>query len=310
MKALLKALALVLILAICATLNHCFLSKYYNASVLYGSFVQKRERADSIDSQKVIIIGGSASNLAFDSRYFEQLSGIPAVNLSVSAGVPLKVYMRAADLCAKDGDAVIIPLEYSYYAADYNEISESYVDMVGVDPELKCKESFWDNLEFYSQSFLRSFTRMRDCILWVLRDIVKTSNTIYIADSVNEYGDFCLHKDRPSTYVSKTTMANFQYNSEMLVQINAFIERMEIRGVTVYLTYPCVDKNIFVNSEQYFADVQQVIRSYIPKDHIIGTPNEFAFDPDFFFDTAYHIRYENRGIYTEKLFEVYKAAAE
>ena len=123
MKVLLKALAIVLILATCVALNHCFLLEYYNESVLYGSITQKQKRADSIDSQKVIIIGGSASNLAFDSGYFEQLSGIPAVNLSVSAGVPLKVYMRAAELHANNGDIVIVPLEYSYYAADYNEIS-------------------------------------------------------------------------------------------------------------------------------------------------------------------------------------------
>ena len=306
MKVLLKVSAVILILAICVILNQYVLLPCYNASAMYGSMAQKLERAESIPSQKVIVISGSAANLSFDSQYFEQLSGIPAVNLSVSAGVPLKVYMRAAELCANDGDTVIIPLEYGYYSDDFNEISEAYVDMVGVDPKLKCDEDFWNSIEFYCQSFLRSFTRIHDCALWLLRDMVQTGNTIYVADSVNEYGDFCMHKDRPSTYVSKVSFVNFRYNAELLDQIKAFIEKMENTGVTVYLTYPCVDKEAFRNSESYFAQVQQVLRSYIPEENIMGTPHDFSFDPELFFDTAYHIRYENKGVYTEKLFAAYQ----
>jgi len=309
MKVLLKVSAVILILAICVILNQNVLLPGYNASAMYGSMTQKLERAESIPSQKVIVISGSAANLSFDSQYFEQLSGIPAVNLSVSAGVPLKVYMRAAELCANDGDVVILPLEYTYYGKNFHEITEAYVDMVGVDPELKCEEDVWNTVEFGCQSFLRSFTRIHDCALWLLRDIVQTGNTIYVADSVNEYGDFCLHKDKPSTYVSRVMYADFRYNKETLTQIKAFVQKMEHRGVTVYLTYPCVDKNVFLNSERYFTQVQQVIRSYIPEENIMGTPQDFSFDPEFFFDTAYHIRYENKGVYTEKLFAAYQKTA-
>lgn len=309
MKILTKVLAIIVILSLCFTINNCVLLDYYNQSVLYGSFVSKRERADAINSEKTIIIGGSASNLGFDSKYFEELSGKPAVNLAVSAGIPLKIYMRAAELCAKKGDILIIPLEYDYYEDDFNKINESYVDMVGVDPDLKCNESFWNSIEYFSLGFLRSFTRMNDCILFALRNFIGSENTIYIADSVDEYGDFCLHKNRVPTYKSTISFTDFQYNSEIFYQINSFIERMKDRDVEVYLAYPCVDKCAFANCEQYFDEVQQTVEYYISKENIIGTPHAFGFDSDFFFDTAYHLRYENRKVYTEKLFTCYNQAA-
>lgn len=305
MKALKKVSAVILILAICVVWNHCFLTGYYNESVLYGSFTQKRERAESIESEKVIIIGGSASNLGFDSQYFQELSGKPAANLSVSASVPLKVYMQAAQLCAKPGDTIIMPLEYTYYASDFDEITEGYVDMVGVDTELKCTETLWNNMEFFTQSFLRSFTRINDCALFALKTYMKNENTIYTADSVNEYGDFCMHKDRPATYVSVQALSRFKYNNQTMCQIRDYIEAMREKGVTVYLTYPCVDKNYFADSEAYFAEVQQIVKRYIPEENIIGTPQDFVYDSDFFFDTAYHIRYENREVYTQALFQRY-----
>lgn len=33
---------------------------------------------------------------------------------------------------------------------------------------------------------------------------------------------------------------------------------------------------------------------------------DFSFDPELCVDTAYHIRYENKGVYTEKLFAAYQ----
>jgi hypothetical protein len=309
MKPLLKISAIILILVICFTLNQHIILPYFNESVMYGSYTPKRARADSIEGEKVIIAGGSASNLGFDSEYFQQLSGKPAVNLSISAGIPLKVYMRAAELCANPGDTIILPLEYSYYAADFDEISESYVDMVGVDPDLKCDESFGNNIEFFSQSFLRSFTRAKDCCVSFFKDSVNWESTIYIADSVDAYGDFCMHKDRPSTYVSKKIFNSFQYNSDIFVHIKSYIDTMESKGVTVYLTYPCVDKNSFEDSDQYFSEVQQVVAQYIPQKNVIGTPHNFGYDPEYFFDTVYHLAYENRSLYTETLFTYYKEKA-
>ncbi len=310
MKVFIRVTAILLVIVSLFVINDRLTVDRYSETVMYGSFEQKRARAESIDSEKFIIIGGSASNLGFDSKRFEELAGKPAVNLSVSAGVPLRVYMRAAELCAREGDVILFPIEYGYYKDEFDKVSEDYVDIVAVDGDLRCDKGLTNHMEYVAARFLRSFTRINDCLLFALRSKMGTENTIYIADSVDEYGDFCLHKDREPTYLCSPRDDRFEYNEDTMGEIARFIEDMSAKGVTVYLTYPCVDKNNFEDYEQYFADAQKAVERYIPAANVIGTPSDFAYESDFFFDTAYHLRYENRAVHTERLFQHYQQKAE
>ncbi len=309
MKNTIKIISLIAVLALFFVLNTIVLDEPYNANSQYGSFKQKLERANSMSQEnKFIVIGGSASNLAFDSKFFEELSGKPAVNLAVSAGVPLRVYMKAAEDCAIAGDVIIMPLEYEYYARSFYDVDESYVDVVSVDPSLKCKETFFGNIEYCSARFLRSFSKFNDCFMFALKNKMKTQNTIYIADSVDEYGDFCLHENREPTYKRVVKDKSFEHDSKTLEEIKAFIERMEENGVAVYVSYPAYDLYSVEEHEDFRTIAQGTIEKYISTTNIIGTPLDFAYDEDFFFDTVYHIKYENKRGYTEDLFRCYQLA--
>lgn len=305
MKVLIKLISLVLVLVfISSFLNYYFLDDY-NANTLFGSFTYKNQRAASLGGNKFIVIGGSASNLGFDSCEFETLSGSPAVNLAISAGIPLRVYMKAAENVAKPGDTIFMVLEYGYYASEFRTIDEVYVDMVNICPDLKCSETAWGFLKYYYTNFLRSFTRLNDSFLFALKKGMNVGNTIYVADSVDEYGDFYMHKDRASTYVRTESTERFVYQTDTLSEIRSFISKMEEKGVSVFLSYPPMDGYSYTNYEAYFSDVQDVVEQHIPKDNLIGTPFDFLFDESCFFDTIYHLNYESRQLYTQILFEQY-----
>ncbi len=310
MKVFKRVAAVIIVLSLVFAMNMFVIAKEYNSQALYGSFVYKRERAESLDSEKFIVAGGSASNLGFDSAAFEELSGKPAVNLSLSAGIPLRVYMKAAEDVAQSGDVIILPLEYEYYAKDFDAVTESYVDVISVDYRLKNDRGILNNIECLYSTFLRSFTRLNDCIMFFLRDKSGAGNTIYIAESVNEYGDFCLHKDKEATYESASRLISFAYDGNTMEEICGYIERMQEKGVKVYVTYPVIDKESISDPEKYFSDAEETLKEYIPEEKIIGTPYDFAYEPDCFFDTLYHLKYENRREYTEKLYSCYKEAAE
>lgn len=310
MRILKKIGILTTILMFMCFLNNYLFADYYNDNTLFGSYKYKSARAERIEGSKHIIIGGSASNLGFSSKEFEELSGKPAVNLSISAGVPLRVYMKAAENVANRGDTIIMVLEYDYYSDEFSAIDEIYVDMVAIDENLKCSDSLIGNIEYCYTYFLRSFTRLNDCFLFLIKNILKTGNTIYIADSVDLYGDFLLHQGREASYKRIISTGNFSYNSKMFDEIVAFIERMEEKGIKVYLSYPPMDGYCYENYIEYFTEVQKMVESSVGKKYIIGTPFDFMYDEDFFFDTVYHIKYENREVYTNKLYEYYKNVSE
>lgn len=308
MKIFLKTIAVIVVLILAFTVNKTILIESYKSDSLFGSYNYKAERAKSIEENKVIIIGGSASNLGFDSKEFEKLSGIPVANLSISAGVPLRIYMRSAEIVAKKDDAIIMALEYGYYSKDFSSIDEIYIDMVDMYPQLKCNETFVGNIEYLSLDFLRSFTRVNDCFGFVLTDVFKTETTIYIADSVDEYGDFWLHKDRESTYKQVIKNENFHYNEEIFEEITSFVKKMNNRGISVYLTYPPIDGKSYVNYEKFFQDAQSAIEKHIDKSIIIGNPFDFIYDGECFFDTMYHLSYESRKYHTQNFYELYSSA--
>lgn len=310
MKVCVRIIALLTAVALLFVLNDYFTVDRYSSTVMYGSIGQKRARANSIKGEKVIIIGGSASNLGFDSPKFEELAGKPAANLSLSAGIPLRVYMQLATLHANPGDAIIFPIEYGYYREEFDKVSEDYVDIVAVDSQLQCDKGFVNKVDYWAARFLRSFTRINDCLLFDLRKAMGTKNTIYVADSVDEYGDFRMHKGREATYTCSPVDDPFEYLEDTMEAIRTFVDDMGEKGVMVYITYPCVDKHHFKNADAYFSAVQKAVETYIPVTNILGTPTDFGYDSDLFFDTAYHLRYENRSVYTEQLYRFYSKKAE
>ena len=310
MKVFVRVTAVLVVIALLFVINDYCTVDRYSATVMYGSIEQKRERAASIEGEKVIIIGGSASNLGFDSQKFEELSGKPAANLALSAGIPLRVYMRVAELHANPGDVIIFPIEYGYYKDEFNKVSEDYVDIVAVDNQLQCDETVFNTMDYLMSRFLRSFTRINDCLLFDLRAAMGTEKTIYVADSVDAYGDFRMHEGREATYTCSPVDDPFEYLDGTMEEIREFVVEMEAKGVTVYITYPCVDKNHFEDRDAYFSAAQKAVEAYIPAANILGTPDDFGYETDAFFDTAYHLRYENRAGYTEDLYTIYQQKAE
>ena len=305
MKLFTKIIALTAALCVFFLFNIYVIVPKYNEGTLYGSYTQKAERAQQIQGPKCIFIGGSATNLALDSQKFEELTGMPTCNLAISASVPLRTYMQAARNCVREGDVIILTPEYGYYSTDPYKIDEAYIDMVSIDPNLKTPEKGRGHIDYYATRFLRSFTCLNDVFTFQIKNALSSNNTIYIADSVDQYGDFSLHKGRTPTYSRKISSAKFTYKKEVFSLINSFIDEMEKRNVTVYVTYPPIDGGSYRNTQQYFSQVQEAIEAHIHQKNIIGTPFDFLYDEDFFYDTVYHIRYENRETYTTDLYEAY-----
>ena len=297
-----KVLLLVVLLVASLLFNHFVITDLYNETSIFGAFPAKFERAKSIQEPKVILIGGSSTNLSFDSQLFETLSGQPTVNLSLTAAIPLRVYMNAVEQCANPGDTVILAMEYGYYSTDFFAVHETYADMVALDSSLKCQDGFWGNIEFAYTAFLRSYTRVSDCLVFALKDMMGVESSIYVADSINEYGDFVLHQGKTPTYKSAGKLNGFTWYPEVLENIRLFMDRMAQQDIRVLFTYPPIDKGHFTDYQQYCADVQRVTAQYFTPERCLGTPFDFLYTQDLFYDTAYHLQYENRAIYTSDLF--------
>lgn len=305
MKTTAKLISFVLIISLLWGFNTFVISPQYRITSMYASYIPKAERAESISGQKALILGGSASNLGFDSAYFESLSGIPAANMAITAGVPLRVYMKMAEMLAEPGDIVFLNLEPEYFSMDFWQIDEAYADMVDIDSDLRTDKNIFKTIQYYYTQFFRSFSRLNDNLNFKLQEQLE-GGSIYIASSVDEYGDFCLHEGKPSEYQAvPATAEDFSVNEETMEQIVRFIDQMEKNDISVYVSYAPANGFKFTNYQEYYTQIQTQVESFIPKEHLIGTPFDFLYEESYFFDTEYHLLYDKRDSYTGDFYQKY-----
>lgn len=311
MKKWIKALCLFLILALFFAFNHLVITPRYTANMIYTTYLDKAARAESIEGSKVIFLGGSGANLSLSAREFTRLSGIESVNMAVVAEVPVEIYLRMAEIHAQPGDTVVLILESFAYVAEPTNYAEGYLDMVAVDSNLSTVSTPAQWVKYQSKQFLRGFSRLNDLISYYVYQKADPDSmgSIYTSGTADEYGDFFAHKGLAPTYqpVSTVGTTDVSLNPDMVALIRSACEELEARGVTVYITYAPTDGFRYENREAFYGKLQEMAEEAYGE-WILGTPFDFHYPADMFFDSDHHMRYECRDAYTADLYRIWQEA--
>ena len=79
----------------------------------------KLDRARELKSPKIVLIGGSNVFFAFRAEQIERETGVPAINLALTAGLGVDYLLFLTRQVLEPGDVVIVAFEYLFY--DKNE---------------------------------------------------------------------------------------------------------------------------------------------------------------------------------------------
>lgn len=88
-----------------------------------NTYTYKEARAKHIASRKIIIIGGSNALFGINSQIIEKKTGRPLTNLASHGGLDMDFFYFMIKQHIKEGDIVVLPLEFEYYTRT-GEISE------------------------------------------------------------------------------------------------------------------------------------------------------------------------------------------
>lgn len=80
-----------------------------------NSYNYKDVRAQNITSRKIIIIGGSNVLFGINSNLIKQKTGLPVINLATQGGLDIDFFYYKIQQHIKEGDVVVLPLEFEYY---------------------------------------------------------------------------------------------------------------------------------------------------------------------------------------------------
>jgi len=107
-------LSLALLIYIYTKLFQCTFSHHFD---------KKNFLAHEMLSPKIIVDSGSNGLFGINSKILEDELGLPVINLSDMAGVPLSHKFDRLECIANKEDIIILPLEYHYYKDNNYDIN-------------------------------------------------------------------------------------------------------------------------------------------------------------------------------------------
>ncbi|MCR5353878.1 MAG: hypothetical protein K6D98_06195 [Clostridiales bacterium] len=294
-----KIIIITVIMLVFCVLGHV-LYRSYSKSMSNASYIDKLNRLEAMkDENKAVFVGGSATHFGIHSKYFEEKTGIPSVNMGLNAGTSFGLYINSVKPYMKPGDILFLMPEYGYYEEGwYNDTDNNVEFLLYYAPEtikrtpasalLKYLPTAltvgWKNFGFYFQDSIRKKL---------------SKNKVYLRSSSNEYGDMTVHENLPPDKFADSVY-DFE-NYPFIDKLEENIKYFEDMGVKVYLLFPPLNRTSFEQSEKCADGIYQRLSDDNVK--MLYKPEDSAYENDKFFDTVYHLKYESGIEFTDMIIE-------
>ncbi len=299
-KALLIALVVLLLLVPTVTPFAVALSlpPVYDTTY-FGALDEKYERLNSLDREKIVVIGGSSVAFGLDSKKLEEYTGMPVVNFGLYADLGTKMMLDLSLSGIGKGDIVVLspeldPQTLSLYFNSRSALSAidsdySMLFSLPVGDMISCAASMWE----FSMDKLE---RHRS-------DVEIELDSIYRSEYFNEYGDFGL--DRPANIMpmgydenNMISLTDEALDNEFLAfcdYLNKFILKCRLKGASVCFSY--APMNSLALTDKSAEKAEQMADRAEFCEHLeenidctfISSIDDYILDPGYFYDTNYHL---------------------
>ena len=295
--AIILSLALI-ILPLGAPLCVALLSPSEYSDSFVGILDEKYDRLNSIEGEKIVVVGGSSVAFGLDSERLESYTGMPVVNFGLYAALGTKLMLDLSLSGIGEGDIVIISPE-----TDIQTMSLYF----NADTTLKAMDGNFYMLRDVAvkniPSLVGSVWNFSSEKLSLMRkeDGESSSDEIYLSKYFNEYGDFALYERRenvmPTYYDPNTAItldkSHYESNSdvgEFIDYLGEYIAKCKKKGATVYYSYAPMNEMALSGSstEENIAEFDEWLRRELDCP-IIGEIDESILEAGYFFDTNFHL---------------------
>ena len=261
----------------------------------------------SVKSPRIILIGGSNAALSIDSEKIEKHFQVPVINMGLTAGTGLRYMLDEVEEGLQEGDVVIVLPEYQHlYAVSFDGTPKLLGYMIKVCPAcisvLSSPKQFWVVVIGILQT-------MEGDLIRALKG-VNIASQIYYRQGFNRQGDLISHLNKPIPQKEKVHLklpsVDYLKTSRMTPSVdllNAFSQACVSADVRVYFMFPGILVDDYAAQEEQFAELYKVLSAGLDFT-ILGTPQDFTFPDEFFFDSYYHMNRVGREARTDKIIEL------
>lgn len=242
------------------------------------AYQAKCKRLDSIQSPRIIFVGGS--NLAFglDSKRIEDSLKMKVINCGLHAGIGMKYMIDDIALYAKKGDIIVFAPEWiQFYSVMYGDGNTlSTIIRIGG----------WEKWK------LLNITQLKNVIKGIPYTISEnvtlniSHNDTYLASNFNQYGDEIKHWEFKNTYSSHPAPILHDFNKEFGTYFINSLKKLQGR-CKVYIIPPACCKKAYDLWKPQVNEVVHFLEN--EKFPFIIHPDCLAFKEEYCYDTDYHL---------------------
>lgn len=299
---------------------------------LYESAIVKHNLIAAIKEPKLVVLGGSNALFGIDSTLVEHTLGIPTINLALHAGLSFEHLFQEAQQYLQPHDHVLLAIEYHRYV-ELNPYTLWFTNqMMTWDTAFFWKLPSLEKIRFIlsvpmhrlvagaiAQVFReragvfeqRRLSSPEQVIQQHAQHVLTFSVTkiIYSALNLDRHGDIVTSKKSLVDDADYELTKPFVYSERVWDEFRQFAKFCRDRDISVYITWPPVMKNIKLDfgSETVQAHLQNLTTQLQANQlRMLGLPQEYQYDREFFSDTAQHLTPIGRSIRTQALLHYLK----
>ena len=284
---------------LCATtlLWRCMITVENNYSIRSHETNVRRqiERLDTLQSPKIIFIGGSGCGFGISSPMIRDHSHMNVCNTGTHAGLGLRLQVELYRKCISKGDIVVIIPEYEQYTGLF--LGDETVFRIFTSTYKPGYKHISVRQQFHLFPYVAKAFH-DDAIMKGLKEVDATSP--YSIASLNEYGDvenYAYRNHREAAW--KPNALEGDVDKTVIPYLKGLYQECIEKQATMLIFPPAFRQGAFEFNEGKIEEIWNMLeQSDLP---VVSNPRACMLPDSLYYDTDYHLTYEGVVIRTNKL---------
>lgn len=262
-------------------------------SSLLFSEISKEDQLRNTQTGRLILVGGSNLSFGINSQVLKDSLNLEPVNTGIHAGLGLRYMLNNIFPFIREGDVVLISLEYQHFINEVNHSSPELLRMI-LDVD-------YDNIK--NINVLQFFKLMSHIPKYSLTKFnpleyrTMSMKGIYSVKSFNEFGDCNAHWHLKS----RKFLRDFEFkeiNMNSFQVLNEFVTSITQKGAIALISMPAYQFDSYSQNREVIEKIEIELSKIGDK---ISNSENYVFHDTLMFNSPYHLTKAGVDLRTNKL---------